>query len=116
MTCLEVLTVLHDALQHPLTDAEWGSAGDDKHASLLRARDRRLAIIPHNSGARTRSTMRFADENQRSVGEPIVLRVDWLGSRVAFGGLVKDDTFAKRRLIPGAKEPPETWVVNLRRG
>ncbi|OJA09259.1 hypothetical protein AZE42_02018 [Rhizopogon vesiculosus] len=115
VTCLEVLSALYAALQRPLTDTEWGSAGEDKHASLLKARDRRLAIIPvDNSRTRTRSTMRFADANQGpTLRDPVVLRVDWLGSRVAFGGLVKDDEFARRRLIPGAKEPPETWVVKF---
>jgi hypothetical protein len=43
----------------------------------------------------------------------LILRVDWLGSRVAFGGLFKDDAFAKRRVIPGAREPSETWVVKF---
>jgi hypothetical protein len=43
----------------------------------------------------------------------LILRVDWLGSCVAFGGLFKDEAFARRRLIPGAREPPETWVVKF---
>jgi hypothetical protein len=30
-----------------------------------------------------------------------------------FGGLVKDEAFARRRLIPGGREPPETWVVKF---
>lgn len=122
MTCFKVLTALHAALQRPLTDTEWGAAGEDKHKSLLRARDRRRAIIPsENSGERTRRTVRFADTIQEPArSEHAVLRVDWLGPRVAFGGLIKDDTFARRRLIPGAENPPETWVVkfdlDIRRG
>lgn len=117
MTCLEVLSALYAALQRPLTDTEWGSAGDDKHTTLIKARDRRLAIISgENPRARTRPTVHFADEFQGPARrDPVILRVDWLGSRIAFGGLVKDEEFARKRLIPGAKEPPETWVVNLQR-
>ncbi|KAG1736016.1 hypothetical protein EDB19DRAFT_1723168 [Suillus lakei] len=123
VTCFDVLATLHTALQHPLTDTEWGTAGDSKRASLLRARDRRLGIRPalqgsSGSAARTRPTVRFAPgadaPNHRPVQrEPLLLRVDWLGSRVAFVGLIKDEAFARSRLIPGGEEPPETWVVRF---
>jgi hypothetical protein len=46
VTCLNVLATLHAALQCPLTDTEWGTAGDDKRASLIRARDRRSMMQP----------------------------------------------------------------------
>ncbi|KAG1736015.1 hypothetical protein EDB19DRAFT_1723163 [Suillus lakei] len=112
VTCLNVLAALHAALQHPLTDTD-----------LLRARDRRLGIRPalqgsSDSAARTRPTVRSAPGgdalNHRPVQrEPLLLRVDWLGSRVAFVGLMKDEAFARSRLIPGGEEPPETWVVRF---
>ncbi|KAG0701279.1 hypothetical protein DFH29DRAFT_927701 [Suillus ampliporus] len=122
ITCLDVLTALHAALQRPLTDTEWGTAGDPKRASLIRARDRRLSIQPvlhgsSNSAARTRPTVRFAPSadtsNHRQ--ELLLLRVDWLGSRVGFVGLVKDEVFARSRQIPGGGEPSETWVVKFQR-
>lgn len=122
VTCLDVLTALHAALQRPLSDTEWGIATEDKHASLIRARDRRLNMKPalrgsSNIGARTttRSRVRIASgADARPIQrEPLILRVDWLGSCVAFGGLFKDEAFARRRLIPGAREPPETWVVKF---
>ncbi|KAG2101319.1 uncharacterized protein F5147DRAFT_314507 [Suillus discolor] len=111
VTCLDVLSTLHAALQYPLTDTEWGAAGDDKRASLVRARDRRLWIQfalhgSSNPASRTRPTV------QR---EPLLLRVDWLGSSVAFMGLVKDEAFARRRLVPGGRERPETWVVKFQK-
>ncbi|KAG1792120.1 hypothetical protein EV424DRAFT_1609467 [Suillus variegatus] len=111
VTCLDVLSTLHAALQCPLTDTEWGTAGDDKRASLIRARDRRLWIRlalhgSSNPAPRTRPTV------QR---EPLLLRVDWLGSSVAFMGLVKDEAFARRRLVPGGRERPETWVVKFQK-
>ncbi|KAG1901865.1 uncharacterized protein F5891DRAFT_188759 [Suillus fuscotomentosus] len=111
VTCLDVLSTLHAALQCPLTDTEWGTAGDDKRTSLIRARDRRLWIQlalygSSNPAPHTRPTA------QR---ESLLLRVDWLGSSVAFMGLVKDEAFARRRLIPGGRERLETWVVKFRK-
>ncbi|KAG2142341.1 hypothetical protein DEU56DRAFT_259413 [Suillus clintonianus] len=122
--CLEVLRALHAALQHPLSDTEWGAAVEDKHASLIRARDRRLTMDPASRGSlnskaspTAKPRVRFAVDADMKLErrEPVILRVDWLGTRVAFGGLVKDEAFARRRLIPGAREPPETWVVKFQR-
>lgn len=122
VTCLDVLATLHAALQRPLTDTEWGTAGYDKRASLIRARDRRLRIQPGSSksAARTRLTARSAldadaPDHRHVHREGLLLRVDWLGSRVAFMGLIKDEAFARSRLIPGGGQPPdsETWVVKF---
>ncbi|KAG2031466.1 hypothetical protein BDR03DRAFT_111298 [Suillus americanus] len=113
VTCLDVLSTLHAELQRPLTDMEWGTAGDEKRASLIRARDRRLWIHrSSNSAARTRPTARFERSVQR---EPLLLRVDWLGSSVAFVGLVKDEAFVRRRFVPGGGERPEKWVVKFQK-
>jgi hypothetical protein len=43
-------------------------------------------------------------QNQRlAQRELLLLRVDWLGSRVALVGLIKDEAFARSRLIPGSE-------------
>ncbi|KAG2355491.1 hypothetical protein BDR07DRAFT_1425914 [Suillus spraguei] len=113
VTFLDVLATLHAALQCPLTDTEWGTAGNDKRASLIRARDRRSMIQP---ALQARSVPGANVLNHRLVGrELLLLRIDWLGSRVAFMRLIKDEAFAKSRLIPGSGEPPETWVVKFKR-
>ncbi|KAG1901863.1 uncharacterized protein F5891DRAFT_1186892 [Suillus fuscotomentosus] len=117
VTCLDVLSTLHAALQRPLTDTEWGAAGDDKRASLIRARDRRLRIQPvlhgsSNPAAPARPTVSFEKAVPRQQ-EPLLLRVDWLGSSVAFIGLVKDEAFARKRFVPGGREHPETWMVKF---
>ncbi|KAG1863808.1 hypothetical protein F4604DRAFT_1783738 [Suillus subluteus] len=117
VTCLDVLSALYAELQRPLTDMEWGTAGDEKRASLIRARDRRLWIRlafhkSLNSAARTRPTVSFERPVQQ---EPLLLRVDWLGSSVAFMGLVKDETFARRRFAPGGGDHPETWMVKFQK-
>ncbi|KAG2148726.1 uncharacterized protein EDB93DRAFT_1144487 [Suillus bovinus] len=122
VTCLDVLTALHAELQRPLSDTEWGAATEDKHLSLVGARDRRLNMKPAlrgspGTGACTTARHRMPFSSDAGVKpaqrEPLILRIDWLGSRVAFGGLVKDEAFARRRLIPGARESPETWVVRF---
>ncbi|KAG2031462.1 hypothetical protein BDR03DRAFT_111139 [Suillus americanus] len=125
VTCLDVLATLHAALQRPLTDTEWGTAGNDKRASLIRARDRRSMMQPalqgsSDSAARSAPTARSVPganvPNHRLVQrESLLLRVDWLGSRVTFVGLIKDEAFAKSRLIPGGGDPPDTWVVKFKR-
>ncbi|KAG2101313.1 uncharacterized protein F5147DRAFT_314465 [Suillus discolor] len=117
VTCLDVLSILHAALQRPLTDTEWGAAGDDKRASLIRARNRRLRIQPalhrsSNPAAHTRPTVSFERPVPRQ-REPLLLRVDWLGSSVAFMGLVKDEAFARKRFVPGGRKHPETWMVKF---
>ncbi|KAG2135767.1 hypothetical protein DEU56DRAFT_913153 [Suillus clintonianus] len=123
-TTFEVLTALHAALQRPLTDTEWGTAEEDKHASLIRARERRLTMNPALGGSlnskasptvKPRVRFTFDVDVKPAQRELVILRVDWLGTHVGFGGLVKDDAFARRRLIPGAREPPETWVVKFQR-
>ncbi|KAG1806131.1 uncharacterized protein BJ212DRAFT_1389788 [Suillus subaureus] len=117
VTCLDVLSTLHAELQRPLTDMEWGTAGIEKRASLIRAHDRRLWIQlalhgSSNSAARTRPTVSFQRPVQR---EPLLLRVDWLGSSVAFMGLVKNEAFTRRRFVPGGGKHPETWVVKFQK-
>jgi len=107
VTCLEVITTLHSALQRRLTDTEWGAAGEDKRASLLRSRNSRLATVE-------KPRVRFADEVRgHEQRDSTLLRVDWLGPCVNFWGLVKDEEFVKRRRIPGEEERPETWVVKF---
>lgn len=40
-------------------------------------------------------------------------RVDWLGNGTLFIGLEKDEEYQQLRLLPGAQDCPETWVVRL---
>jgi hypothetical protein len=110
VTCLDVFVNLYSALQCPLTDTEWDIAGDDKRASLIRACNRRLLVL-HGSSNSAARTVRFDASVQR---EPLLLRVDWLGSSVAFMELFKDEAFA-RRFVPGDGERPETWVVKFQK-
>jgi hypothetical protein len=133
ITCLDLLTSLHVALQQPLTDVEWGTGDDKRRQSILRARDRRLQLAQHtaacppqtqaaqgplNSNSRFSSSHGFSSSTIRltRARNHSVLRVDWLGPKVLFGGLVRDDGFARSRLFPGTTEgPPETWVVRFRK-
>ncbi|KAG1767404.1 hypothetical protein EDD22DRAFT_304039 [Suillus occidentalis] len=111
VTCLDIFVNLYSALQCPLTDTEWGMAGDNKRASLIRACNRRLLVL-HGSSNPAARTVRFDASVQR---EPLLLRVDWLGSSVAFMELFKDEAFARRTFVPGDRERPETWVVKFQK-
>lgn len=119
VTCLDVLATLHDGLQRPLTDTEWGTARDDRRARLIRARDRRQMGLQGSSESASLPARSVsganASDNRLVQQEPLLLRVDWLGSRVALVGLIKDEAFARSRLIPGGGQPPETWVVKFKR-
>ncbi|KAG2364019.1 hypothetical protein BDR07DRAFT_1375326 [Suillus spraguei] len=42
------------------------------------------------------------------------LHVDWLGSSIAFMGLVKDEA-SVRFILTGGGERPETWVVKFQK-
>jgi len=94
VTCLDVLTALHDALQETLADHEWGLADRVRKERMLRARSRRMR-------AERRLTL--------------LKRVDWLGSHSLFKGLEKDEIFARGRMCPGTLEVSETWVVKFGR-
>ncbi|KIJ11795.1 hypothetical protein PAXINDRAFT_157184 [Paxillus involutus ATCC 200175] len=133
ITCLDILTSLHVALQQPLTDVEWGAGDGKRRESILRARSRRLRLAqrtaayppqaqitqgPSSSSSRSSSSSGSSSSSIRvtRARNHSVLRVDWLGSKVLFGGLVRDDWFARSRLFPGTtEEPPETWVVKFRK-
>ncbi|EGO00347.1 hypothetical protein SERLA73DRAFT_107415 [Serpula lacrymans var. lacrymans S7.3] len=92
VTCLDVLSALYSALQAPLADHEWGVADESRRKSMQRARARRI----------------------EAGGSALLQRVDWLGSRAFFGGLRRDDKFAKQRLCPGTVQVTETWLVKFR--
>ncbi|KAH7925652.1 hypothetical protein BV22DRAFT_1160389 [Leucogyrophana mollusca] len=124
ITCLDVLAALHSALQAPLADAEWGAADEERRAGLRRARERRVGMVVGvgvgtdvgvdvDVGKRLGMGARVGTGTGESRG---LLRVDWLGRRTVFAGLVRDEEFARRRLYPGSECPPETWVVEFRRG
>ncbi|KAF8837677.1 hypothetical protein BDN67DRAFT_983066 [Paxillus ammoniavirescens] len=133
ITCLGILASLHVALQRPLTDGEWGAGDGKRRESILRARSQRLRLAQHTSvyspqtqitqGSSISSSRSRSSSSSGSSSSTIrltrardhsVLRVDWLGSKVLFGGLVRDDWFARSRLFPGTIEGSlETWVVKF---
>ncbi|KIK82240.1 hypothetical protein PAXRUDRAFT_832330 [Paxillus rubicundulus Ve08.2h10] len=133
ISCLDILASLHVALQQPLTDVEWGAGDAKRRESILRARGQRLRLVQRAAAysPQTQTTQGSLSSSPRSgwsstsslstirltrARNHSVLRVDWLGSKVLFGGLVRDDGFARSRLFPGTTEwPPETWVVKFRK-
>ncbi|KAI6043401.1 hypothetical protein EDC04DRAFT_3088103 [Pisolithus marmoratus] len=93
-SCADVFETLHNMLQKPITDSEWGY----------------ICVEP-----RYESIMRAARE--RTKGEEVaqVKRIDWLGDKTTFNGFQMDRKFEKKRLLPGMARCPETWIVKFRR-
>ncbi|KAF8513110.1 hypothetical protein BU17DRAFT_53415, partial [Hysterangium stoloniferum] len=90
VTCADVFNVIYAALSVPLTDSEWTLADDVKKDSMMRA-----------------------NRNRRGGSVRRLRRIDWLGSRVYFKGLFKDDGLGRSRLLPEEDLWPDTWVVKF---
>ncbi|KZT43596.1 hypothetical protein SISSUDRAFT_1116289 [Sistotremastrum suecicum HHB10207 ss-3] len=92
VTVSDLLQGIYIGLQGRLTDTEWAGADEVRKRAIERA-------------------------NASRRGMPVVdraKRVDWLGHRIFFAGLVHDEAFASRSLAPGRHPVPETWVVRFR--
>lgn len=100
VTCEMVWEALYNALQVPLADSEWGmvACGDKKlREGIDKAVKLRLEW----------------EKDQGKEGNKSVKRIDWLGEVTIFNGLERSEEFEKGRLMPGAKECKETWIVRL---
>jgi hypothetical protein len=94
VTCDDVWSALHTALQKSLADSEWGALSHD----------------PSDA----KKVQKAAKQRQSEVDKDKTLkRVDWLADGFIFRGLEKDDDFAKRRLAYVDSECQETWVVKM---
>lgn len=92
ITCADVFSAIYVGLSVPLTASEWTLADDTKKSSMIRAnRNRRGGSV--------------------SLGR--LRRIDWLGSRVYFKGLTKDDELGRERLLPEDELWPDTWVIKF---
>lgn len=62
-----------------------------------------------------KSSMIRANRNRRggSASPGRIRRIDWLGSRVYFRGITKDDGLGRERLLPEDDLWPNTWVVKF---
>jgi len=95
ITCDNIWTALHVALQEPIVDSEWGviSVDKDRMRKVERAAKRRQEV-----------------EKDRSKK---LKRIDWLMEGFVFKGLEKDEEFAKRRLAYKDEEYPEVLIVKM---
>jgi len=100
ITCEKIWSAIWSALQQPLEDSEWGMlcAGGEtgqKRIDEIRAANRKRLDL--NS---------FADKR--------LLRCDYLGEKVWFVGLEKDEQYQNKRLMPGLQPMEEnTWLVAM---
>ncbi|KAJ7451742.1 hypothetical protein B0H11DRAFT_875032 [Mycena galericulata] len=93
VTCEAIWDALHAALQQHLADSEWGIVIGDK---------------------KLRDTIeKAAKKRVESDADSRLKRIDWLGGQTIFKGLDKIEEFQELRLLPGAEDCPETWVVKL---
>jgi hypothetical protein len=91
VTVKELLEGIYIGLQGRLTDTEWVGADEVKKRAIEKA----------NMVRRDRPTVSR------------LKRVDWLGARIYFGGLVHDAAYVQRCLAPGRDGCPETWIVRF---
>jgi Family of unknown function (DUF6699) len=90
LTVIDVLEALFESFMKEVRRSEWALAADmQKYIALKANKDRRRADLP----------MR-------------IRRVDWLGARCMFRGLVRDSELVKKRLMPG-DHPGEMWAVRF---
>jgi Family of unknown function (DUF6699) len=90
LTIIDVLNALYESFMKEVRRSEWALASDTQKYTTLKAnKDRRRA----NMAMRIR-------------------RVDWLGSRCMFRGLVKDSELIRKRMMPG-DHPGEMWAVRF---
>nr|GAT56000.1 predicted protein [Mycena chlorophos] len=80
---------IHTALQQHIADSEWGIIISDKKL--------REAIE------------KAAKKRSETDADPLLKRVDWLGTQTVFKGLDKFEEFTEMRLLPGM----EPWVDRL---
>ena len=95
VTCNDIWGALHNALQQPLADSEWG-------------------VLSHDS-SKAKKVQKAAKQRQSEIDklDKTLKRVDWVAENFIFRGLEKDDEFAKRRLAYVDSECEETWVVKM---
>ncbi|KAJ7091978.1 hypothetical protein B0H15DRAFT_777959, partial [Mycena belliarum] len=96
VSCRAILASLYDALQAPLADHEWGFSSDDLRQRMVRAWERRG---PLEGGTMARI--------------PFLKRVDFLGTRCKLQGFCRDKEFVSRRVLPGTRPVPDTWIVRF---
>lgn len=100
VTCGDVWHALQVALSCELSSSEWtivATSNSSDHVERKRVMEKVIAARPYGQGKYAR-------------------RFDWLGRKVMFRGLAKDDSFSRKVLIPGKEPCAETWVVKLASG
>ncbi|KAJ7646990.1 hypothetical protein FB45DRAFT_892012 [Roridomyces roridus] len=96
VTVEAIWDALYAALQQHIADSEWGILVNDKDRKYREAIEKA-----------TKRRVDAGDADSR------LKRIDWLGAQTLFKGLEKVDGFQELRLLPGAEDCPETWVVKL---
>ncbi|KAG2135780.1 hypothetical protein DEU56DRAFT_871601 [Suillus clintonianus] len=94
VTCGAIFEGLHEMLQKPIEDSEWG-------------------IVALGDKSRREAIEKAAKSRQEKDGDKRLKRIDWLGDTPMFKGMEKDEDFQKKRHLPGSAKVAETWVVRF---
>jgi len=92
VSCEAIWDALHNALQEPIVDSEWGMIVGNKDL---------------------KESVEKAAKKREKERDKRYKRIDWLGQATMFKGLDKDEEFEKQRLLPGSEPCPDTWVVQF---
>ncbi|PFH53707.1 hypothetical protein AMATHDRAFT_54141 [Amanita thiersii Skay4041] len=95
LTCRHVWDALHDALDQPIDDSEWG---------MIVTQDKKIRETVEKAALHRL-------KNDKS-GKKLK-RIDFLGDKTMFKGLERDEEFEKIRLLPGSEACAETWVATF---
>ncbi|KAH8119052.1 hypothetical protein DFH11DRAFT_1562722 [Phellopilus nigrolimitatus] len=101
VTCGDVWKALCNGLAGQLLDAEW--------TLLLTSKG---PIADKDNSERKRMVERIIATRQHEVGR-FARRVDWLGRNVMFRGLVRNEDFARKILLPGREPCTDTYIVKF---
>ncbi|KAI0339925.1 hypothetical protein BDW22DRAFT_559793 [Trametopsis cervina] len=91
--CALIWDRIYESLQRHIRSSEWVliAHSDVKRQEIEKARKKRLEQFPDD--------------------DPRPKRIDWLGEMTLFRGLQRDDALARRMLLPGRDECPNTYVI-----
>ncbi|KAJ3535951.1 hypothetical protein NM688_g6905 [Phlebia brevispora] len=93
--CGTVWQRIYDTLQEYITDSEWAIASHERRGKIYRA-----------------VRWREAETGNRNMKPR---RIDWLGEKTIFAGLLKDEAFVQEIAMPGHQESMDTWIIKLSR-
>ena len=110
VTIGDVVEKVYASLQAPVSHSEWWIAAGKVQNRVKEAWEDNVAASAEGPYGDKRSTVEVRERSD------CVRRIDWVLSKVFWGGLVRDDTFLAERGLgfAGQKHWEGAWVLNLK--